>query len=58
MTKITVGDSQLSLDGHVFRNLGTAALVEAALAHGEGALSVHGALVVKTGAHTGRSAKD
>jgi len=39
-------------------NLGTPALVEASLAAGEGALSKHGALVVKTGAHTGRSAKD
>ncbi|QUL36482.1 phosphoenolpyruvate carboxykinase [Erythrobacter sp. JK5] len=39
-------------------NLGTPALVEAALAAKEGALSQHGALVVETGAHTGRSAKD
>ena len=39
-------------------NLGTSALVEASLAAGEGSLSKHGALVVKTGAHTGRSAND
>ncbi|MEM6475261.1 MAG: phosphoenolpyruvate carboxykinase (ATP), partial [Pseudomonadota bacterium] len=39
-------------------NYGTAALVEASLAAGEGALSKDGALVVQTGAHTGRSAKD
>ncbi|BDI60547.1 phosphoenolpyruvate carboxykinase [Qipengyuania nanhaisediminis] len=39
-------------------NLGTAQLVEASLAAGEGALSRHGALVVQTGAKTGRSAKD
>jgi len=39
-------------------NLGTSALVEAAIAGGEGQLSKHGALVVKTGAKTGRSAKD
>ncbi|MEQ8741508.1 MAG: phosphoenolpyruvate carboxykinase (ATP), partial [Hoeflea sp.] len=39
-------------------NLSAPELVEAALANGEGALSRHGALVVKTGAHTGRSAKD
>jgi len=39
-------------------NLGTPELVEAALDNGEGSLSKHGALVVKTGAHTGRSARD
>ena len=39
-------------------NLGTSALVEASLAAKEGALSKHGALVVETGAKTGRSAKD
>ena len=39
-------------------NFGTAALVEASLAAGEGALSKDGALVVQTGAKTGRSAKD
>src|SRR3546814_158344 len=42
----------------IYANLGTAQLVEEALRNGEGALSLHGALVVKTGAHTGRSAKD
>ena len=42
----------------VHRNLGTASLVEAAIAHGEGRLSAHGALVVATGKHTGRSAQD
>jgi len=39
-------------------NLSAPALVEASVAAGEGALSKHGALVVETGAHTGRSAKD
>ncbi|MEL7446301.1 MAG: phosphoenolpyruvate carboxykinase [Pseudomonadota bacterium] len=39
-------------------NLGTSQLVEASLSAKEGALSKHGALVVQTGAHTGRSAKD
>ncbi|WP_176591581.1 phosphoenolpyruvate carboxykinase [Sphingobium sp. EM0848] len=39
-------------------NLGTAPLVEAALANGEGMLAKDGPLVVKTGKHTGRSASD
>ncbi len=39
-------------------NLGTAQLVEDALVNGEGILSKDGPLVVKTGQHTGRSAKD
>ncbi len=42
----------------LFANLGTSALVEHAVANGEGKLARHGALVVETGAHTGRSAKD
>ena len=39
-------------------NLGTAALVEQALAKGEGKLTKHGALLVETGKFTGRSVKD
>lgn len=42
----------------VFRNLAPAALIEHALARGEGALSETGALVVRTGSRTGRSAND
>lgn len=42
----------------IFWNLGTAALVESALANGEGKLAKDGPLVVQTGKHTGRSAKD
>ncbi|WP_324750299.1 phosphoenolpyruvate carboxykinase [Sphingomonas sp. LY54] len=39
-------------------NLGTPALVEQAVARGEGMLAKDGPLVVETGKHTGRSAKD
>ncbi len=39
-------------------NLGTAALVEAAIRNREGLLAKDGPLVVATGKHTGRSAKD
>ena len=42
----------------IHSNLGTSALVEATIADGEGALSKDGALVVQTGAKTGRSAND
>jgi len=42
----------------VFANLGTAPLVEHAVRNGEGMLAKSGPLVVKTGKHTGRSAKD
>jgi phosphoenolpyruvate carboxykinase (ATP) len=42
----------------IYANLGTAALVEQAIARGEGRLAAHGPLVVETGKHTGRSAKD
>ena len=42
----------------IHANLGTAALVEHAVANGEGRLAAHGPLVVETGKHTGRSAKD
>ncbi len=39
-------------------NLGTAPLIEMAVNRREGVLSKHGAFVVETGAHTGRSAND
>jgi phosphoenolpyruvate carboxykinase (ATP) len=40
------------------RNLSTAALYEHAIRSGEGIVSAHGSLVVRTGKHTGRSPKD
>ena len=52
-------DSQgIETQAEIRSNYGTAALVEASVAAGEGALSKDGALVVQTGAKTGRSAKD
>ena len=42
----------------VYRNLEPAVLTEHALRRGEGTLSRTGALVVKTGKYTGRSAND
>ena len=42
----------------IFPNLGTSDLVEHAIRNGEGRLAKDGPLVVETGQHTGRSAKD
>ena len=42
----------------IHANLGTSALVEHAVRNGEGLLAKDGPLVVETGKHTGRSAKD
>ena len=46
------------VDAQLNWNLGTAPLVELAIQRGEGILAKDGPLVVKTGAHTGRSAND
>jgi phosphoenolpyruvate carboxykinase (ATP) len=53
---LSAQDIETSAD--IKANLGTDALIEAALANGEGRLAKHGALVVETGQHTGRAAKD
>jgi phosphoenolpyruvate carboxykinase (ATP) len=44
--------------GRLHENLDTPQLVELVLLRGEGRMSEHGALVVETGKHTGRSAQD
>ncbi len=41
-----------------YRNLSTAELYEHAVRNGEGTISAHGSLVVRTGTHTGRSPQD
>ena len=48
----------IATDALINWNLGTAPLVEEAIRNGEGILSKDGPLVVATGQHTGRSAKD
>ena len=48
----------LSTIGQVYYNLMPGALYEHAVRRGEAEISAHGALVAKTGQHTGRSAKD
>ncbi len=48
----------INVEAKLHWNLGTAPLVELAVQRGEGLLSKDGPLVVKTGAHTGRSAND
>ena len=48
----------IATDASINWNLGTAPLVEEAIRNGEGILSKDGPLVVATGQHTGRSAKD
>ena len=54
----TLADQGITTHAEQHWNLGTAPLVEAALANGEGILAKDGPLVVATGKHTGRSAKD
>ncbi len=65
MTTAPISSLSTSLDAQGFAtgavihaNLGTAQLVEHALAKGEGQLTKHGALLVDTGKFTGRSVKD
>ena len=59
-TSLSVPLSSQGIDtgAQIHANLGTDALVEHAVENGEGKLAKHGPLVVETGHHTGRSAKD
>jgi phosphoenolpyruvate carboxykinase (ATP) len=53
-----LADLGIETSANLHWNLGTSALVEQAIARGEGMLAKDGPLVVQTGKHTGRSAKD
>ncbi|HEY6814756.1 MAG TPA: phosphoenolpyruvate carboxykinase (ATP), partial [Croceibacterium sp.] len=55
---VSLSEQGISTQATIHANLGSAALVEHAVANGEGRLARHGPLVVETGKHTGRSAKD
>jgi phosphoenolpyruvate carboxykinase (ATP) len=56
--KFSLSDQSINTNAKLHWNLGTAQLVESALANGEGILAKEGPLVVETGKHTGRSASD
>ena len=56
--KCNLADQGITTDAVVHWNLTTAPLYERAIANGEGILAKDGPLVVETGTHTGRSAKD
>ncbi len=58
MAQQTLDQQGIKTSAATHWNLGTAPLVEMALNRGEGILAADGPLVVKTGLHTGRSAKD
>ncbi|MXO99363.1 phosphoenolpyruvate carboxykinase [Altererythrobacter xixiisoli] len=55
---VSLADQGISTAAEIRANLGTAALVEEAIRNGEGRMAKYGPLVVETGKHTGRSAKD
>ncbi len=55
---VSLSDQGIATPAEIFANLGTAELVEHAIARGESRLAKHGPLVVETGKHTGRSARD
>jgi phosphoenolpyruvate carboxykinase (ATP) len=55
---VSLADQGIETGAVICANLGTSALVEEAVRNGEGKIAKHGPLVVETGKHTGRSAKD
>src|SRR5690606_20270458 len=55
---VSLADQGIATPAEIFANLGTAQLVEHAIARGEGRLAQPGPLVVETGKHTGRRARD
>ncbi len=57
MTTAGLGRNDTAIEA-TYRNLSTAALYEHAIRNGEGIVSAHGSLVVRTGKHTGRSPRD
>lgn len=56
--RFTLVEQGVHTNAQIHWNLGVAPLVEAAARNGEGLLAKDGPLVVQTGKHTGRSAKD
>ena len=54
----TTTPSGQTIGGSVLANLSVAELYERAVCDGEGVIAAEGPLVVRTGKHTGRSAKD
>src|SRR5687767_10395155 len=58
MFAVSLSEQGIGTQAAILANLGTSALVEEAVRNGEGKLAKHGPLVVETGKHTGRSAKD
>ena len=56
--EFSLSNQSIATNAVLHWNYGPAQLVELAVSNGEGLLSKHGALVVKTGSHTGRSASD
>ena len=58
MTQVAIGNQTVETQAEVAENWGTSALIEDAIRHSEGLLAKDGPLVVETGKHTGRSAKD